>query len=233
MTIQLVPGFKASVEIYDKKQNLLYRKDFPILEDLSAFVKTYGKSKKGENVDSGVIVPLRTKGCKAFSTDLFAPMLQRTIKIKNIAGRVFASVFAFAFDMATLPLRLIVAPFRICYSQAHPEKEHPLVTLIKSTKEGAKALNNTSVDLKYKIENTRVDPPGPPDEEGNVIQRAKKLDVEGTMLVALKRWPGTKKKISEKERSASYIGLNGEWILENSATGTSSYLTKHLGSPSK
>lgn len=226
MGVQLVAGYRAAIQIKDHSNHLLYEKLCASDEEVKSFVATYGKSKKGENIDSGVVVPLRTRECRAFTSDLFCPMLNRAIKIKNVCMRVFLSFCALLFDAATFPLRLIAAPFRACYQRAHPEKEHPLISLIKNSPRAKEAVRHVFVSLHYQVESTQIGPPGLPDDEGISIIPGKQKTVKGTVFIALKRWPGPTSDLKlprEEERVASYIGYNGEWILDTALTGTSSH----------
>lgn len=54
------------------------------------------------------IIPVRTNNLKNICKDVLLPTtVNRALKIHNLAGRIFAVVFALGFDILTLPIRLI------------------------------------------------------------------------------------------------------------------------------
>ena len=73
---------------------------------------------------------VRTYNASVFAQDLLLPtVIQHAWKVNNIALKIIAVAFAFALDLATLPIRLLrCIPRAIANSK---QDEHPLLTLIK------------------------------------------------------------------------------------------------------
>ncbi len=73
---------------------------------------------------------VRTHSASMFAQDLLLPtVIQHAWKVNNIVLKIVAVAFAFALDLATLPIRLLrCIPRAVANSK---QEEHPLLTLIK------------------------------------------------------------------------------------------------------
>lgn len=219
MALTLNPGFRATVQIQDEKQNVLYEKSCPTDKDVQDFIKQYARSKPGWSMLRGAAIPLRTNNLKNFSTDFFIPTYAHySSKINRRALRIFASIFALIFDGISLPIRFVATPFRVGYNVFHKEEVHPLMPLIKE-----KAKNCSIVNLSFVAENITVKDL-PKDEDGSSVQKGMQTKIEGTAKIALKRMPGgIKSKSSQNSSVCSYLIMNGEWTPENSSQGSSTH----------
>lgn len=225
MSINLVSGFQANIQIKDKEGTLLYKKSCSSSQEIKDFIQQNGKSKDGWSLIRGTVIPQRTQKLKDFSKDFFLPtFVNFSLKINNIALKIIASIFAIALDVITAPIRLLTTPFRVYYNYQHPEAEHPLVNLIKGNPQSQKAIDDNFVNLCYEVQNVQTSNPSAPDEEGNIFQNASRSTIKGTMQIALKSIPGgIKNQSSEEEEAANYLGMNGEWTVENFSKGSSSH----------
>lgn len=225
MTINLAAGFQSTLEIQDSQGTVLFQKTCSSPREIKDFIQKNGKSKEGWSMIRGVIIPMRTQKLKDFSKDFFLPtFVNFSLKINNIALRVIASIFAIAVDIISFPIRLLTAPVRVYYNCKYPESEHPLINLIKNNSQFQKVLEDNIVNLCYEAENVQISEPSLPDEEGNTFQNASKSAVKGILQIALKSVPGgIANHFSEEGESVSYLGMNGEWTVENSIKGSSSY----------
>ncbi len=224
MSINLVAGFQANIQIKDKEGTVLYQKPCSSSEEVKNFISKNGKSKSGWSLIVGAFIPIRTQNLQNFSKDFFLPtFVNFCLKINNKALKIFASIFAIALDVFTAPIRLLTTPFRIYYNYQHPEAEHPIINLIKGNDQSKKAMEDNFVNLCYEIQNVQISISSGPDEKGNTFQNASKSMIKGVMQIALKSIPGgIKNKSSEEEVAATYQGMNGEWNLGHWSTGSSS-----------
>lgn len=229
MGIALAPGFIANVQIRDLDNTILYQEPCHSKDKLESFFYKYGVSKEGWGLLPGLVMPLRTSSFKDFAKDLFLPtFVHYTNTIKNFALRIIASLFAFALDYFTLPLRLLATPLRFCYNMFYPEEKHPVMELIENNPDAQKALEDSVVNLTYEVHVVRVDePPVPNDEEEMIVfQNASKVVTKGEHRVALKALPGGTEKLFSNQSSANttFMKVDGEWISNSTIEGNS---TKH------
>lgn len=225
-SIVLVPGFQAHIQIQDANPCILYQKDCPSGSELQAFIKKHGESKEGWSLLRGLVFPLRTNK-EDIAKDFFLPtFVNFSLKINNVALRVFASIFAITIDAISFPLRFLLTPLRIYYNYRHPEEIHPIINLLKDHPKLKQVLANNSVQLSYNVKIVQVEDSTEVDEEGNVFQKAVEQTIRGTKLVALQRLPGgIENKVSETERMTFYLGMNGDWFVTSSVVSKSSHYT--------
>jgi len=211
MSVDLIPGYQINVQVKDINDNVLYQKKCTSPEQVKKFMNKYGKSKEGWSLLRGSVIPLRTDNLKDFSKDFFLPtFVNFSSRINNVALKIFASIFAIAFDIITFPVRVLTTPFRMYYNHRHPEEKHPVMDLIEQDPQSQKAIENDVVNLCYEVENVQISNPTPPDEAGHTFQDATKSAVKGTMQIALKKMPGDiKTQASEKKEDILYQRTNG------------------------
>ena len=217
MSIQLNPGFTGMIEVKNSKGISLYEKNCSSAQQVKEFVMTYSKSKPGWSLLRGAACPLRTNNAKDFAKDFFLPtFVNFSLKVNNVALKVFASIFAIGFDIITFPIRLITSGFRAIYNYYNPEKKHPLLSLIEGENEGA-SIKGDILSIRYGSEDVKFEEPTR--EDGHIFQYAQKSFERGTVRVALKRLPGVyKHQETGKSGSYTYYGIDGEWTLEGRST---------------
>ncbi len=148
------------------------------------------------------------------------------LKINNIALKIIVSIFAIALDIITAPVRFFLKPFRIYDNYKYPETEHPITNLIRENPFSQKAIDDNFVNLCYEVQDVEMTDPSAPGEEGNIFQNARKSAVKGTIQIALRRMPGgIENQSSEEEEVRSYLGMNGDWVVEGFIKGSSSHYT--------
>ena len=213
MSVQLDQGFRAKIEIRNSEDNNIFEKAYFSPGEVEFFFKTYAKSKPGWSMIRGAICPLRTNNPKNFSKDLFLPtFVNFALKVNNVALKLFAAIFAIAFDIITFPVRLVVTPFRVIYNHLNPEKKHPLFSLIEDADKDGCNIGDV-VTIHYKVEDVSMS--DPVQEDGHRVQNARKYLAEGTIQIALKRLPGgIKSQVAGETESSTYIGMDGEWTRE-------------------
>lgn len=151
MSIELIPGFQANIQIKDQQGNLLLEKGCASKEEVQAFVKEYGQSKSWGLLD-GLVMPLRTQNSTEFAQDLFLPtFVHVALQVNNIVLKVIVSILTIVLDVMTLPIRFIATPFRMYYQAHYPEeKNHPLTQLIHEN--GRAVFDDPVVELCYEVQ---------------------------------------------------------------------------------
>ncbi len=217
MRIELQPGFQGKIIVENSKKKSLYEQDCTSEKEVAEFLKTYSKSKPGWSVMNGVFYPLRTDKLSDFTKDLFLPtFVNHALEINNIALRIFASLFAIAFDLSTLPIRFLATPFRVFYNYRHPEETHPLSTLIEKESDQTPFRENY-VTIKYETSNVKMNEPI--EKEGHVFQNASQETTDGTTFVALKsQVGGIKSNFTELRVNRDYNRIDDEWDSSGSVT---------------
>lgn len=208
MSLNLEPGYTGKVEIVNSNQTKIYLKEFTKPEEFHQFIKTYSQSKPGYSWLRAMAYPLRTQPAKEFLKDLFIPNLATTLKTKNIALRIFTSLFAVVLDVLTFPVRLVLTPFRAIYNSKHPEQKHPLVTFLEN--EGV-SVDDDTVKIFCKEESVKI-------EEEDDHKRAYQDIANGTVTVALKRFVGGQEANDVTfTKSLTYICSldDDKWVKEN------------------
>lgn len=77
------------------------------------------------------VMPIRTN-LADLAKDLFLPTLVNgAFKIDHLGALLFAGLFSFAWDVATLPMRIITLIPRAMYNASITQKDHPLVPYLK------------------------------------------------------------------------------------------------------
>jgi len=101
----------------------------------------------------------------------------------------------------TLPVRFLTTPFVIYYRHHCPQKEHPVINLIKNHPQSIQVVN-----LSYQMEEVVIEPSVP-----HAYPRAKKSIVKETIPVVLKALPTITRQCFNKEEEWLYIdrGVGG------------------------
>lgn len=222
MSIALTPGYQAIIKLCNASNNdVLYQCRFSNESQTREFIAKYAKSRGGYSLLSSLVFPLRTDTFKNYSEDLFLPtFIHYSSKINNFVLKFLASIFAVAFDIVTVPIRIMTTPLQLYYNNG-PEEKHPILNLMRNTPQVQKAIEGNAVDLCYEVQNVQIS--NPTYEDGNTFQNAKKSVIKGTIQVALKKLPGGIKSQSEEEKeNTSYLGMNGDWVIENFDTSKTS-----------
>ena len=133
MSITLTPGYQANIQLRDANDNVIYQHRYSTDEQVKEFIGKYAKSRDGYSLLQSAIFPMRTNSFKDYAEDLFLPtFLHHSSKINNFAIKFLASIFAIAFDIVTLPIRIVTTPFQI-HKNNIPEEKHPVLDLMKIT----------------------------------------------------------------------------------------------------
>lgn len=90
------------------------------------------------------VMPIRTNNCKNFAKDLFLPNVVHTaLNVKNIVARVFLMLLSLPLDLATLPIRLLMAIPRYYANKKAPE--HRMLAYLRTQPSAAKLLHAEQV----------------------------------------------------------------------------------------
>lgn len=94
-----------SIKVTNEKNNATWEKQIATAEE---FEKVRGyEGRDFVCLFCGTFKPVRTNTCKSFASDFFFPTLvNHAIKVKSIAGKIFAIIAAIILDIITLPIRL-------------------------------------------------------------------------------------------------------------------------------
>ena len=169
-------------------------------------LETYGKSKEVYPFSLGFVVPLRIDDWRNFATDLFLPnFLTNSFKVHEFytmhdfyqSRAFYLHAFALSSDLATLPVRMVTAPFWAVYKCACPEEKHPILDLIENNGDSEEAIRAGIVTLISDIEECalvvegKVVEEGMETEEGVQVEEstAKASRVFRSQTVAFKRLP--------------------------------------------
>lgn len=214
MSFAIEPGYQATVTIKDANHTVLYSKKFDTRGEYKGF-KNQAKSVKGYSLVDSVITPLRSDTLKNFAKDLFAPTyFHFTSKIHNTALKVFTSLFALALDVASLPIRIITAPFRVAEMRKNPQQaNHPIIELIKDRPEATQALQDKVVFVTYETVRTDVQEPA----KASQPKKATKIIKTVTKRVALQQLPGgiISNKTYEKDTMRATEREGGFWHVKS------------------
>jgi hypothetical protein len=216
MSLQLESGVTGKIEVQNSKGISIYEEPCFSIDEVVDFVKINGKSKPGWSVLQGAVCVLRTNNAKDFAVDFFLPtFVNYTLKINNVALKIFASIFAIVLDVITFPIRLVITPFRAIYNYRNPEEKHPLSSLIER---GNKDVLNKEnfVTICYEVVDVKINEPT--DESAEDLYRARKELIKGSRRVVLKTLPGgIKTQVTGRIEKSIYISQDGDgdWVQEN------------------
>jgi hypothetical protein len=222
MSVTLTPGYLANIQLRDARSNILYQCRCTADEQVKEFIGKYAKSRDGYSLLQSAIFPLRTDNLKNYAEDLFLPtFIHYSSKVNNFVLKFLSSIFAVAFDIVTIPIRIITTPIQLYYNNIHEEK-HPIINLIQNDHLAQNVIQNNSVNLCYEVQNVQMS--NPTYESGNTYQKAAKSMIKGSIQIALKSLPGgIKKQSQEEEEKTSYLGMNDNWVVENYSKNSSSH----------
>lgn len=212
MAINLRPRVYGTIKVADEKGDNLFEKKIQKISDKDQFIKEYAKTVQGYGLLPSIFCPQSLKG-KRFAKDLFCPVLANFVsRISRKALRVFVGGFGLVCDSIFLIPRMVATPFRAIYLAFHPEKEHPLKKLLNVP-------NTDSVTIKIHLEIVKLLP-----SEGG-IQKARQDVTDEILNIALKKLPIFKSSHQIEQTYTTYLGLNGEWTIENRSNSKSSHKT--------
>lgn len=210
MNVQLTPGFQGNIKIVNSENRTLYEENYDSNQEVTDFINTNGPSKPGWSVLKSAVCPCRTDNVKGFMEDVFLPtFVNFALKIDNHALKVIGSITAIVFDLLTLPIRLVVTPFRVIYNRCNPEEKHPLRALIE---ENGEQLSNEEDFLTIHCKTIEVIEEEEGEEAHPGLRRRSRTCMEITVRVALKTLPGTGESPMEMTKITSYsLENNQEW----------------------
>lgn len=194
----LVPGFNAYVEVLNLNGDKLYQKNVS-KEELNNFLKAHSTSKPNWGVLRSAVCPLRTDNIEILAHEITFPILNYALKVNNIVLKTLACIAAIMMDIVTMPIRIVVTPFKMLYDKHNPETPHSLTKLLKIKDEG--------VFINYCTEDVTM-------EENHGNQFAKQKEVLGSIFVALKTSYLVRSYKKEKHVTNSYMldNTTKEWV---------------------
>jgi len=124
-----------SIKIQTPDGKTSWKKDFTEAEEKDyRAIKGLCQSRSTVFIFPAALIPVRSDSCKNFCKDFFLPtLINQAIKVKSMAGRVFAAFFALLFDLITFPIRLLTCiPTALCNKK---KATHPLHKFLRTQKD--------------------------------------------------------------------------------------------------
>lgn len=118
-------GFQMTVNSQDKEIKIELERD-----EFNKIVGYCNNRREAVTLFSATLYPVRTNNFSNFAKDFFLPtVVNQTIKVKDMAAKVFAIIGALFLDLATFPIRLVTFIPRIIMNAV--KEEHTLLRYLR------------------------------------------------------------------------------------------------------
>lgn len=197
MEANLALGFRGRISVTDLSGQTLYEKEISNNTELTDFVDRYGYSNRSWGLLRSSVCPIYRDSAIQLAADILCPTLVNfALRVQSIVMRIFAMVLAAAFDLATLPIRIIATPLSLGYRQ--PDSPHALTVLVQGEH---KKIMGEWARINYSTENMEQ------------LDRVRKQEVvNGSIQVAVKTIPYNLYDETTSTNTILYTHSNGQWV---------------------
>lgn len=152
-------GVQGYVAVQDMSGRELYRKAVGSRQEADQWIEAHKSSAKTGGTWKDSFVPVRIDNLADMAKDLFLPnFVNHVLKINNVVAKIFLTLFALAWDVLTLPCRVLIGlPIRLYehYTTSKPPLL-PVEELIQASPHFEEAKKQGIVRVVVHIEDTRV-----------------------------------------------------------------------------